>query len=98
MKREGTISEHESKDVTTVFKNIYPGNYTIESLGKAINNVFEGIRNLHTSVEFNLAQGAIGIYNPKNKNIEFDRDLTNLLGFEVREKTSKTKTGLSSID
>ena len=91
MKRDGTISEREREDVINVFEKINPGNYTIESLGKAINDIFEGRRNLHTSIKFNLAQGAMGIYNLKNENIEFDRDLTYLLGFEVRKKTSRTK-------
>ena len=40
LKRDGSISEHESEDVTHVLGKIYPGNYTIESLGKAINNLF----------------------------------------------------------
>ena len=86
LKREGSISIHESKDVTRILGKIYPGHYTIESLGKAINHLFEESENLKTSVQFNLTKGAMGIFNPKNRKIEFDRDLTDLLGFKERKK------------
>ena len=76
LKERGEIAIYDDKNVASV-KRIYPGNYSIDTLGKEIKNILEkeGIR-----VKLDQAKGPIVIENPLGKKINFDADLSLLLG------------------
>ena len=72
----------------TTTKRIPPGNYTLSSIGKKLQEIFadEGIE-----VKFDDANGPIVIKNPLNKNVLFDRDLTYLLGLSAGNPRERLK-------
>ena len=76
MKEKGEIGFVDGRGITTT-KRIPPGNYTLSSIGKKLEEIFndEGVE-----VKLDDASGPIVIENPLNKNVLFDRDLTFLLG------------------
>ena len=89
LKKRGEIGFVDNSGITTT-KIIRPGNYTLSSIGKKLQEIFvdEGIE-----VKFDDASGPIVIENPLNKNVLFDRDLTFLLGLNAgypRERLKKT--------
>ena len=72
-------------------KRIPAGNYSIETLGKALETVFKGEK---LNLRFDDAEGAIVIENPLQKKVQIDRDLTALLGlikFNLTERGRKLK-------
>ena len=75
LKEKGEIGFVDNSGITTV-KTIPPGNYTLNSIGKKLQELFneEGIE-----VKFDDEKGPIVIENPLNRKILFDRDLTFLL-------------------
>ena len=88
LKEKGEIGFVDGRGITTT-KRIPPGNYTLSSIGKKLEEIFndEGIE-----VKFDDASGPIVIENPLNKNVLFDRDLTYLLGLgsgNPRERLKK---------
>ena len=88
MKEKGEIGFVDNSGITTT-KRIPPENYTLSSIGKKLEEIFndEGIE-----VKFDDASGPIVIKNPLNKNVLFDRDLTFLLGLNagnLRERLRK---------
>ena len=76
LKEKGEIGFVDERVITTT-KRIPPGNYTLSSIGKKLEEIFadEGVE-----VKFDDASGPIVIKNPLNKNVLFDRELTFLLG------------------
>ena len=76
LKKRGEIGFFDNFGITTT-KIIPPGNYTLSSIGKKLQEIFndEGVE-----VKFDDVSGPIVIKNPLNKNVLFDRDLTFLLG------------------
>ena len=76
LKEKGGIGFVDNSGITTT-KRIPPGNYTLSSIGKKMQELFndEGVE-----VKFDDASGPIVIENPLNKSVLFDRDLTYLLG------------------
>ena len=88
LKEKGEIGFVDGRGITTT-KRIPPGNYTLSSIGKKLEEIFndEGVE-----VKFDDASGPIVIENPLNKNVLFDRDLTYLLGLgsgNPRERLKK---------
>ena len=88
LKEKGEIGFVDNSGITTT-KRIPPGNYTLSSIGKKLQEKFndEGVE-----VKFDDASGPIVIKNPLNKNVLFDRDLTFLLGLSSgnpRERLEK---------
>ena len=87
LKEKGEIG-FVNEGITSTIK-IPPGNYTLSSIGKKLQEIFteEGIE-----VKFDDVSGPIVIKNPLNKNVLFDRDLTFLLGLgsgNPRERLKK---------
>ena len=76
LKGRGEIGFVDNSGITTT-KVIPPGNYTLSSIGKKLEEIFndEGVE-----VKFDDASGPIVIKNPISKNVLFNRDLTYLLG------------------
>ena len=76
LKEKGEIGFVDNSGITTT-KKIPPGNYTLSSIGKKLQEIFadEGVE-----VKFDDASGPIVIENPLNKSVLFDRDRTYLLG------------------
>ena len=72
MKHLGEIGIFNDKGIGEV-KIIPPGNYTLGSIGKKLQELFneEGIE-----IKLDDANGLIVIENPQNRKIMFDRDLT----------------------
>ena len=88
LKERGEIGFVDERGITTTEK-IPPGNYTLSSIGKKLQEIFngEGIK-----VKFDDASGPIVIENPRNKNVLFDRDLTYLLGLGSGNQRERLKT------
>ena len=76
-----------NEGITSTMK-IPPGNYTLSSIGKKLQEIFaeDGIE-----VKFDDASGPIVIKNPLNKNVLFDRDLTYLLGLGSGNQRARLK-------
>ena len=90
LKRAGEIMIFDERDNAKV-KRIPAGNYSIETLGKALETVFKGEK---INLRFDDAEGAIVIENPFLKKVQIDRDLTALLGlikFNLTERGRKLK-------
>ena len=86
LKERGEISFVGESGITTT-KRIPPGNYTLSSIGKKLQEIFtEGIE-----VKFDDASGLIIIKNPLNKNVLFDCDLTFLLGLSAGNPRERLK-------
>ena len=87
LKEKGEIGFFDNSGITTT-KRIPPGNYTLSSIGKALQEIFndEGIE-----VKFDDASGPIVIENPLNKNVLFDRYLTFLLGLNAGNPRERLK-------
>ena len=75
LKERGEIGFVDNSITTT--KIIPPGNYTLQSIGKKMQELFE---REYVTVKFDDSRGPIVLENPYNKKIIFDRDLTFLLG------------------
>ena len=83
LKERGEIGFVDNSGITTT-RVIPPGNYTLSSIGKKLQEIFadEGVE-----VKFDDVRGPIVIKNPLDKNVLFDRELTYLLGLsEVNPK------------
>ena len=90
LKRVGEIMIFDERDNAEV-KRIPAGNYSIETLGKALETAFKGEK---INLRFDDAEGAIVIENPLQKKVQIDRDLTALLGlikFNLTERGRKLK-------
>ena len=87
LKERGEIGFVDGRGITTT-KRIPPGNYTLSSIGKKLEEIFndEGIK-----VKFDEVSGPIVIENPLNKNVLFDRDLTFLLGLNAGNPRERLK-------
>ena len=87
LKERGEIGFVDNSGITTT-KRIPPGNYTLSSIGKKLQEIFndEGVE-----VKFDDASGPIVIKNPLNKNVLFDRDLMFLLGLSSRNPRERLK-------
>ena len=87
MKEKEEIGFVDGRGITTT-KRIPPENYTLSSIGKKLEEIFndEGIE-----VKFDDASGPIVIKNPLNKNVLFDRDLTYLLGLGAGNQRERLK-------
>ena len=81
LKERGEIGFVDNSITTT--KIISPGNYSLQSIGKKIQELFE---REYVTVKLDDAEGSIVIENPYNKKIIFDRDLTFLLGLNGNMK------------
>ena len=81
LKEKGEIGFVDNNITTT--KIIPPGNYTLQSIGKKMQELFE---REYVTVKFDDAKGSIVLENPYNKKIIFDRDLTFLLGLNGNMK------------
>ena len=90
LKRVGEIMISDERDNPEV-KRIPARNYSIETLGKALETAFKGEK---INLRFDDAEGAIVIENPLQKKVQTDRDLTALLGlikFNLTERWRKLK-------
>ena len=87
LKERGEIGFVDERGITTT-KIIPPGNYTLSSIGKKLQELFadEGVE-----VKFDDAKGLIVIENPLNRKILFDRDLTFLLGLNAGNPRERLK-------
>ena len=87
LKEKGEIGFVDGRGITAT-KRIPPGNYTLSSIGKKLQEIFndEGIK-----VKFDDASGPIVIENPLNKNVLFDRDLMFLLGLNAGNPRERLK-------
>ena len=81
LKERGEIGFVDNSITTT--KIIRPGNYTLSSIGKNMQELFE---REYVAVKFDDARGSIVLENPYNKKIFFGRDLTFLLGLNGNMK------------
>ena len=73
----------------TSTQRIPPGNYTLSSIGKKLQEIFAEDC---IEVKFDDASGPIVIENPLKKNVLFDRDLTYLLGLGSKNQRERLKT------
>ena len=82
LKERGEIGIYDDKNVSSV-KRIYPGNFTISTLGKELKVILEkeGI-----IVTLDQAKGPIVIENPLGKKVIFDGDLSILLSLIEENK------------
>ena len=87
LKEKGEIGFVDNSRITTT-KRIPPGNYTLDSIGKKLEEIFadEGIE-----VKFDGANGPIVIENPLNRKVLFNRDLTFLLGLNAGNSRERLK-------
>ena len=97
LKERGEIGFVDNSITTT--KIIPPGNYTLDSIGKKMQTLFE---REYVTVKFDDAKGSIVLENPYNKKIIFDRDLTFLLGLngnmkEISRTQLKTQTEITRL-
>ena len=94
LKEKGEIGFVDNSGITTT-KRIHPGNYTLSSIGKELQEIFndEGVE-----VKFDDASGPIVIKNPLNKIVLFDRDLTYLLGLGSRNQRETVINRLASFN
>ena len=81
LKERGEIGFVDNGITTT--KIIPPGNYTLSSIGKKMQELFE---REYVTVKFDDAKGPIVLENPHSNKIIFDRDLTFLLGLNRNMK------------
>ena len=86
LKERGEIGFVDNSITTT--KIIPPGNYSLSSIGKKMQELFE---REYVAVKFDDARGPIVLENPYNKKIIFDRDLTFLFGLNENEEISRTQ-------
>ena len=93
MKKRGEIGFVGESGITTT-KIIPPGNYTLNTIGKKLQEIFadEGIE-----VKFYDEKGLIVIKNLQNRKIIFDRDLTFLLGLNGNEEDSRTRLKTQTV-
>ena len=82
LKERGEIGFVGGRDITTT-RIIPPGNYTLSSIGKKLQEIFADEA---VEVKFDDAKGPIVIENLHNRKINFDRDLTFLLGLKANIK------------
>ena len=92
LKERGEIGFVENSITTT--KIIPPGNYTLSSIGKKMQELLE---REYVTVKFDDARGSIVLENPYNKKIIFDRDLTFLLGLGNMKEISRTQLKKQAI-
>ena len=87
LKEKGEIGFVDNSGITTT-KRIPPGHYTLSSIGKKLEEIFndEGIE-----VKFDDASGPIVIENPLNRKVLFDRDLTYLLSLSAGNQRERLK-------
>ena len=76
LKERGEISIFDDKNVDAV-NRIYPGNYTLHAIGKQIKKILE---KENIKVKLEDEKGPIVMENPLGKKINFNRDLSYLLG------------------
>ena len=81
LKERGEIGFVDNSITTT--KIIPPGNYTLSSIGKKMQELFD---REYVAVKFDDAKGSIVLENTHSKKIIFDRDLTFLLGLNGNMK------------
>ena len=81
LKERGEIGFVENGITTT--KRIPPGHYTLQSIGKKMQELFE---REYVAVKFDDAEGSIVLENSNSNKIIFDRDLTFLLGLNGNMK------------
>ena len=81
LKDRGEIVFLDNSRITTT-RVIPPGNYTLGSIGKKLEEIFA---DSGVEVKFDDASGPIVIKNTLNKNVLFDRDLTYLLGLSDKK-------------
>ena len=94
LKKRGEIGFVDNSGITTT-KIIPPGNYTLSSIGKKLQEIFadEGVE-----VKFYDEQDVIVIKNLQNQKIIFDRDLTFLFGLNGNMKEdSRTRLKTQTI-
>ena len=88
LKEKGEIGFLDNSGITTT-RVIPPGNYTLSSIGKELQEIFA---DSGVEVKFDDASGPIVIKNPLGRKVLFDRDLTYLLGLgdgNPRERLKK---------
>jgi len=81
--REGSATlGDKDKDRAVSVGKIVPGHYSLERMAKEIEGLFEKYqyKSLKTAINQPLGQLVIRNYGSGAKNIEFDRDLSNMLG------------------
>ena len=96
LKNRGEIGFVDNSGITTT-KVIPPGNYTLSSIGKKLEEIFndEGIE-----VKFDDVKGPIVIENPLGRKVLFDHDLTYLLGLSTvnpKERFKKNQTVINHL-
>ena len=93
LKKGGEIGFVDNSGITTT-KIIPPGNYTLNSIGKKLQEIFadEGVE-----VKFYDEQDVIVIKNLQNQKIIFDRDLTFLFGLNGNEEDSRTRLKTQTV-
>ena len=87
LKERGEIGFVENGITTT--KIIPPGHYTLQSIGKKMQELFE---REYVTVKFDDVKGSIVLENSNSNKIIFDRDLTYLLGLGSRNQRERLKT------
>ena len=87
LKEKGEIGFVGERDITTT-RIIAPGNYTLSSIGKKLQEIFADEA---VEVKFDDAKGPIVIENLHNRKINFDRDLTFLLGLGSGNQRERLK-------
>ena len=93
MKKRGEIGFVDNSGITRT-KIIPPGNYTLNGIGKKLQEIFadEGVE-----VKFYDEQDVIVIKNLQNQKIIFDRDLTFLFGLNGNEEDSRTRLKTQTV-
>ena len=93
LKKRGEIGFVDNSGITAT-KIIPPGNYTLDSIGKKLQEIFadEGVE-----VKFYDEQDVIVIKNLQNQKIIFDRDLTFLFGLNGNEEDSRTRLKTQTV-
>ena len=93
LKKRGEIGFVYERGITTT-KLIPPGNYTLSSIGKKLQEIFadEGVE-----VKFYDEQDVIVIKNLRNQKIIFNRDLTFLFGLNGNEEDSRTRLKTQTV-
>ena len=95
LKEKGEIGFVDNSGITTT-KRIPPGNFTLSSIGKKLQEIFndEGIE-----VKLDDASRPIVIENPLNRKVLLDRDLTFLLGLDAENPRERLKkqTGINRL-
>ena len=93
LKKRGEIGFVDNSGITRT-KIIPPGNYTLNGIGKKLQEIFadEGVE-----VKFYDEQDVIVIKNLQNQKIIFDRDLTFLFGRNGNEEDSRTRLKTQTV-